>query len=104
VNEGAHALSRRRFAIPPDWLPIDVDLWRPYWFGMVNRGVMCSPYWWDEPVAIYVQHTEATSTIREVFADSPVASRGAAGKVGAVAAHEVVGLWRTWVSDPGRGS
>src|ERR1019366_1112405 len=29
-----------------DWLPIDVDLWRHYWFGMVNRGVMAQPYWW----------------------------------------------------------
>jgi glutamate-1-semialdehyde 2,1-aminomutase len=42
-----------------DWLNIDVDLWRLYWFGMVNRGVMCQPYWWDEQWTISVQHTEA---------------------------------------------
>jgi glutamate-1-semialdehyde 2,1-aminomutase len=42
-----------------DWLPIDVDLWRHYWFGMVNRGVMAQPYWWDEQWTISVQHTEA---------------------------------------------
>jgi hypothetical protein len=42
-----------------DWLAIDVDLWRHYWFGMVNRGVMCQPYWWDEQWTISVQHTEA---------------------------------------------
>ena len=42
-----------------DWEPIDVDLWRHYWFGMVNRGVMCQPYWWDEQWTISVQHTEA---------------------------------------------
>ncbi len=42
-----------------DWLGIDEDLWRQYWFGMVNRGVMCQPYWWDEQWTISVQHTEA---------------------------------------------
>jgi len=42
-----------------DWLPIDVDLWRHYWFGMVNRGVMAQPYWWDEQWTISVQHTDA---------------------------------------------
>jgi len=29
-----------------DWTKIDVDLWRHYWFGMVNRGVLAQPYWW----------------------------------------------------------
>lgn len=42
-----------------DWLGIDTDLWRHYWFGMVNRGVMAQPYWWDEQWTISVQHTEA---------------------------------------------
>src|SRR5262250_2277443 len=42
-----------------DWLGIDVDLWRHYWFGMVNRGVMAQPYWWDEQWTISVQHTDA---------------------------------------------
>jgi glutamate-1-semialdehyde 2,1-aminomutase len=42
-----------------DWLAIDTDVWRHYWFGMVNRGVMCQPYWWDEQWTISVQHTEA---------------------------------------------
>src|ERR1700680_863738 len=44
-----------------DWEPIDVDLWRHYWFGMVNRGVMAQPYWWDEQWTISVQHTEAAT-------------------------------------------
>jgi glutamate-1-semialdehyde 2,1-aminomutase len=50
-----------------DWEAIDVDLWRHYWFGMVNRGVMAQPYWWDEQWTISVQHTEkpiSTSTSR----------------------------------------
>src|ERR1700678_2961400 len=42
-----------------DWTAVDIDLWRHYWFGMVNRGVMAQPYWWDEQWTISVQHTEA---------------------------------------------
>ncbi|HYL97000.1 MAG TPA: glutamate-1-semialdehyde 2,1-aminomutase [Terriglobales bacterium] len=42
-----------------DWTTIDIDLWRHYWFGMINRGVMAQPYWWDEQWTISVQHTEA---------------------------------------------
>jgi len=41
-----------------DWLKIDIDLWRQFWFGMVNRGVLAMPYWWDEQWTISVQHTE----------------------------------------------
>ena len=42
-----------------DWTAIDVDLWRHYWFAMVNRGVLAQPYWWDEQWTISVQHTAA---------------------------------------------
>jgi glutamate-1-semialdehyde 2,1-aminomutase len=42
-----------------DWITIDQDLWRQYWFGMVNRGVLAQPYWWDEQWTISVAHTEA---------------------------------------------
>ena len=42
-----------------DWLAVDTDLWRHYWFGMVNRGVMPQPYWWDEQWTISVQHSDA---------------------------------------------
>ena len=42
-----------------DWTTIDTDLWRHYWFGMVNRGIMPQPYWWDEQWTISVQHTDA---------------------------------------------
>jgi len=41
-----------------DWTKIDVDLWRHYWFAMVNRGVLAQPYWWDEQWTISVQHTK----------------------------------------------
>ncbi len=42
-----------------DWLEVDTELWRHYWFAMVNRGVLPQPYWWDEQWTISVQHTEA---------------------------------------------
>src|SRR5437879_5218786 len=42
-----------------DWITVDTDLWRHYWFAMVNRGVMAQPYWWDEQWTISVQHTAA---------------------------------------------
>ena len=42
-----------------DWAAIDIDLWRHYWFAMVNRGVMPQPHYWDEQWTISVAHTEA---------------------------------------------
>jgi glutamate-1-semialdehyde 2,1-aminomutase len=42
-----------------DWYEIDHEVWMHYWFGMINRGVMAQPYWWDEQWTLSVQHTEA---------------------------------------------
>ena len=42
-----------------DWLEMDTELWRHYWFAMINRGVLAQPFWWDEQWTISVQHTEA---------------------------------------------
>jgi glutamate-1-semialdehyde 2,1-aminomutase len=72
-----------------DWLPIDVDLWRHYWFGMVNRGVMCQPFWWDEQWTICVQHTDADID-KHLAAFSDIAGSLAVAqqeRLGAVAAH-----------------
>jgi len=41
-----------------DWLEVDRDLWRHYWFAMVNRGVLPQPFGVDEQWTICVQHTE----------------------------------------------
>ncbi len=41
-----------------DWLGVDSELWRHYWFAMVNRGVLAQPYWWDEQWTISVAHTD----------------------------------------------
>jgi len=72
-----------------DWLAIDIDLWRHYWFGMVNRGVMAQPYWWDEQWTISVQHTEADID-QHLAAFADVADSMAAAqheRLGAVATH-----------------
>jgi len=72
-----------------DWLAIDVDLWRHYWFAMVNRGVMPQPYWWDEQWTISVQHTEADID-EHLAAFGDIADSLAAAqheRIGAVAAH-----------------
>jgi glutamate-1-semialdehyde 2,1-aminomutase len=72
-----------------DWLAIDTDLWRHYWFGMVNRGVMAQPYWWDEQWTISVQHTEADID-QHIAAFADIADSMAAAqqeRLGAVATH-----------------
>jgi len=53
-----------------DWMAIDVDLWKHYWFGMVNRGVLPQPHWWDEQWTVSVAHTEADIDLHlSTFAD-----------------------------------
>ncbi|MFZ3340271.1 MAG: aminotransferase class III-fold pyridoxal phosphate-dependent enzyme [Terriglobales bacterium] len=72
-----------------DWLAIDTDLWRHYWFAMVNRGVMPQPYWWDEQWTISVQHTEADID-QHLAAFADIADSMAAAqheRIGALATH-----------------
>jgi glutamate-1-semialdehyde 2,1-aminomutase len=75
-----------------DWLTVDVDLWRHYWFGMVNRGVMAQPYWQDEQWTMSVQHTEADidkhiSAFDDVAAALAKAQHERARRAPALAAH-----------------
>jgi glutamate-1-semialdehyde 2,1-aminomutase len=56
---GAMLLYPKKIRNYRDWLKVDTDLWRLYWFGMLNRGVMAQPYWWDEQWTISVAHTMA---------------------------------------------
>jgi glutamate-1-semialdehyde 2,1-aminomutase len=56
---GALMFAPKRVRNYRDWLNVDSELWRQYWFAMVNRGVMAQPYWWDEQWTISVAHTEA---------------------------------------------
>jgi len=42
-----------------DWQKVDIDLWKLYWFGMINQGVMAQPFWWDEQWTISMVHSLA---------------------------------------------
>src|SRR5215813_9760498 len=75
-----------------DWLGVDVDLWRHYWFGMVNRGVMAQPYWQDEQWTMSVQHTEADidkhiAAFEDIAPALARAQQERADKAPALAAH-----------------
>jgi glutamate-1-semialdehyde 2,1-aminomutase len=72
-----------------DWLAVDTDLWRHYWFAMVNRGVMAQPYWWDEQWTISVQHTEDDIEKHiAAFADvAPALAKAQQERTAAVVAH-----------------
>jgi glutamate-1-semialdehyde 2,1-aminomutase len=41
-----------------EWSKMDTDMWRCFWFGMVNRGIIAQPYWWDEQWTVSVAHTD----------------------------------------------
>ena len=59
VANGAVMLYGKEVRNYRDWMEIDIDLWRHYWFGMVNRGVIPQPHWWDEQWTVSVAHTDA---------------------------------------------
>lgn len=42
-----------------DWLHVDEEMWKTWWYGMLNRGVITQAYAWDEQWTISVAHTEA---------------------------------------------
>jgi glutamate-1-semialdehyde 2,1-aminomutase len=86
---GALMLYPREVRNYRDWITVDTDLWRHYWFGMVNRGVMPQPYWWDEQWTISVQHTEADIDQHlSVFADvAPALARAQQERTAEVVAH-----------------
>jgi glutamate-1-semialdehyde 2,1-aminomutase len=56
---GAMLLYRHKIHNYREWHAVDTNLWKLYWFGMLNRGVMAQPYWWDEQWTISVAHSMA---------------------------------------------
>lgn len=42
-----------------DWLHVDEEMWKTWWYGMLNRGIITQAYAWDEQWTISVAHTEA---------------------------------------------
>src|SRR5271166_5793050 len=86
---GALMFAPREIRNYRDWLKVDTDLWKQYWFAMVNRGVMPQPYWWDEQWTISVQHSEEDIDKHlEVFAQiAPALAEAQTEKLSAVAVH-----------------
>lgn len=56
---GAVMLYSKQLKNYRDWTDIDIDLWKHYWFAMVNRGVLPQAHWWDEQWTVAVVHTDA---------------------------------------------
>ncbi|MCI0351304.1 MAG: aminotransferase class III-fold pyridoxal phosphate-dependent enzyme, partial [Acidobacteriales bacterium] len=56
---GAVMLYPKKVKNHRDWAEIDIEVWRHYWFGMVNRSVIPQPHWWDEQWTVSVAHTDA---------------------------------------------
>jgi glutamate-1-semialdehyde 2,1-aminomutase len=86
---GVLMLYRQEIRNYRDWTAVDSDLWRHYWFAMVNRGVMAQPYWWDEQWTISVQHTEADIDKHlSAFEDvAPALAKAQQERAAAVAVH-----------------
>ncbi|MCI0614469.1 aminotransferase class III-fold pyridoxal phosphate-dependent enzyme, partial [bacterium] len=42
-----------------DWLDVDEEMWKVWWYGMLSRGILTQAYAWDEQWTICVSHTEA---------------------------------------------
>ena len=70
VTFGVESISTYR-----DWTKMDTQMWQCFWFGMVNRGVIAQPYWWDEQWTISVTHSE-DDIDRHLEAFREVASKG----------------------------
>ena len=68
VTFGVESVSNYR-----EWTRMNTEMWQCFWFGMVNRGVIAQPYWWDEQWTVSVAHTDADidkhlAALREVAA------------------------------------
>ncbi|MDP9160709.1 MAG: glutamate-1-semialdehyde 2,1-aminomutase [Acidobacteriota bacterium] len=70
VTFGIESVSNYR-----EWTKMDTRMWQSFWFGMVNRGVIAQPYWWDEQWTISIAHTEQDID-RHLDALQDVASKG----------------------------
>jgi glutamate-1-semialdehyde 2,1-aminomutase len=56
---GTVQFSDRKVQNYRDWLSVDQEMWKIWWYGMLNRGVLTQAYAWDEQWTICVAHTEA---------------------------------------------
>lgn len=56
---GTVQFSDRKVQNYRDWLHVDEEMWKTWWYGMLNRGIITQAYAWDEQWTISVAHTEA---------------------------------------------
>jgi glutamate-1-semialdehyde 2,1-aminomutase len=70
VTFGVESVSNYR-----QWTKMNTTMWQCFWFGMVNRGVIAQPYWWDEQWTISVAHTDRDIS-RHLEALKEVTSKG----------------------------
>ena len=54
-----------------DWLHVDAELWKTWFYGLLSRGVLPQAYAWDEQWTISVAHTDADidkhlATLKEI--------------------------------------
>jgi glutamate-1-semialdehyde 2,1-aminomutase len=56
---GTVQFSDRKVLNYRDWLHVDEEMWKTWWYGMLNRGIITQAYAWDEQWTISVAHTEA---------------------------------------------
>jgi glutamate-1-semialdehyde 2,1-aminomutase len=54
---GALCLYPKRIRDYRDWYDHDLEVWKHYWYGLANRGIIAQPFWPDEQWTISVQHT-----------------------------------------------
>jgi glutamate-1-semialdehyde 2,1-aminomutase len=72
VTFGVESVSNYR-----EWSKMDTDVWTAFWFGMVNRGVIAQPYWWDEQWTLSIAHTQSDID-KHLAALEEVATKGLA--------------------------
>jgi glutamate-1-semialdehyde 2,1-aminomutase len=70
VTFGVESVSNYR-----EWSKMNTDMWTAFWFGMVNRGVIAQPYWWDEQWTMSIAHTQA-DVDKHLAALEEVATKG----------------------------
>jgi glutamate-1-semialdehyde 2,1-aminomutase len=72
VTFGLESVSNYR-----EWSKMNTEMWTAFWFGMVNRGVIAQPYWWDEQWTMSISHTQADLD-KHLAALEDVATKGLA--------------------------
>lgn len=55
---GTIHFTRRPIVNYRDWAATDLEIWKRWWFGMANEGIIATPYGHDEQWTVSVQHAD----------------------------------------------